>query len=112
MEPRASQSDSREAFINAASRVVVKGGHLTGRPVDVLFDGEEFALFDASRVPAASVHGLGCTFSSAIACGLARGLPPIQAVDRAKRYVARALSAAYRVGRGSQLLDHGVEPLR
>ena len=90
-----------------ARQVVVTGGHLPGRAVDVLFDGEEFALFDASRISAPPVHGLGCAFSSALACGLARGFPVVQAIDDAKRFLARSLGAYLRVGRGAVVLDHG-----
>ena len=97
---------ARELHRMGARQVVVTGGHLPGRAVDVLFDGEEFSLFDASRVPAPDPHGLGCAFSSALACGLARGFPLLQAVDDAKRYISLALRASLRIGRGSPLLDH------
>ena len=90
-----------------ARQVVVTGGHLPGRAVDVLFDGEEFSLFDASRISTAGAHGLGCAFSAALACGLARGFPVVHAIDDAKRYVARALAGNLRIGRGSVILDHG-----
>ena len=90
-----------------ARGALVTGGHLPGRAVDVLLDGDEFALFDGSRVPVPGAHGLGCAFSSAVACGLARGFTLVQAVDDAKRYVSRALAGSRRVGRGSPLLDHG-----
>jgi hydroxymethylpyrimidine/phosphomethylpyrimidine kinase len=98
---------ARELHRMGARQVVVTGGHLPGRAVDVLFDGEEFALFDANRVPTPGAHGLGCAFSSALACGMARGFPLVQAIDDAKRFIARALASALRVGRGSVVLDHG-----
>ncbi len=98
---------AREIHRRGARQVVVKGGHLSGRATDVLFDGNEFALFDASRLAIQGAHGLGCTFSSALACGLARGLPLVQAVEDAKRYVRAALSAGVRTRRGSPILDHG-----
>jgi hydroxymethylpyrimidine/phosphomethylpyrimidine kinase len=99
---------AREIHRMGARQVVVKGGHLPGRAVDVVFDGEEFALFDGSRIPVPDARGLGCTFSSALACGLARGFPLVQAVEDAKRYTAAALSAGFRTGAGNLLLDHGV----
>ena len=103
---------ARELCRMGAQQVVVTGGHLPGRAVDVLFDGEGFAIFDADRIPTSGVHGLGCTFSTAIACGLARGFPMVQAIDDAKRYLARALAARLRVGRGHHVLDHGYVPSR
>lgn len=99
---------ARELHRMGARHVVVKGGHLPGRAVDVVFDGENFALFDSSRIPVSDAHGLGCTFSSALACGLARGFPLVQAVEDAKRYVAAALGAGARSHNGNPLLDHGV----
>ena len=98
---------ARELHRLGARQVVIKGGHLPGRPVDVVFNGEEFALFDSTRLPSAAAHGLGCTFSAAVACGIARGFPLFQAVADAKRYVSRALAGALRLGKGSAVLDHG-----
>lgn len=98
---------ARELHQMGARQVVVTGGHLPGRAVDVLFDGEEFALFDASRIGAPQAHGLGCAFSTALACGLARGFTVVQAIDDAKRFVGRSLGAFLRPGRGSVVLDHG-----
>ncbi len=53
--------------------VVITGGHLASRAIDVLYDGARFAVYDATRIPSTSTHGIGCTFSTAIACQLARG---------------------------------------
>jgi hydroxymethylpyrimidine/phosphomethylpyrimidine kinase len=98
---------ARELHGMGARQVVVKGGHLPDRAVDVLFDGEDFAVFDSSRVVTGDAHGLGCTFSSALACGLARGFPLVQAIEDGKRYVAAALGAGLRGSHGETLLDHG-----
>jgi hydroxymethylpyrimidine/phosphomethylpyrimidine kinase len=99
---------ARELHRMGARHVVVKGGHLPDRAVDVLFDGEDFALFDGSRIVVSGAHGLGCTFSSALACGLARGFPLVQAVEDGKRYVAAALAAGARSANGKPILDHNV----
>ncbi len=98
---------ARELHRMGARHVVVKGGHLPDRAVDVLFDGEDFALFDSSRIAVSGAHGLGCTFSSALACGLARGFPMVQALEDGKRYVAATLAAGARGQNGNPLLDHG-----
>jgi len=44
--------------------VLAKGGHLEGRPVDVLFDGESYLELPGDRVEGSPVHGTGCAFSS------------------------------------------------
>ncbi len=67
--------------------VVVKGGHLTGDSVDVLYDGREYRHFPSPQVETRNTHGTGCTFASAIAAGLAKGLDVAEAVRRAKEYI-------------------------
>lgn len=89
-----------------ARAVVVKGGHLPSRAIDVLYDGRRFHLYDASRLGAVESRGLGCAFSSAIAAQLARGTALPAAVDAAKQYVSRALLRAVKIGRGRLHLDH------
>ncbi len=67
--------------------VVVKGGHLEGDAIDVLFDGEEIQQFGAARIPGKSPRGTGCRFSSAIAARLALGDAVKDAVGAAKEYM-------------------------
>lgn len=88
--------------------VLVKGGHAADRADDVLVpsaDGPAIWL-RAPRIDTANTHGTGCTLSSAIACGLARGWTMEQAVRGAKDYVTGALAAGLDLGRGSGPLDH------
>ncbi|MCX8090436.1 MAG: bifunctional hydroxymethylpyrimidine kinase/phosphomethylpyrimidine kinase [Verrucomicrobiae bacterium] len=76
---------------------LVKGGHLPLRDaVDVLFDGRRWLTLRARRIRGVSTHGTGCTYSAAIAAGLARGLTLVDAVRGAKRFVSRAIAASYR----------------
>jgi hydroxymethylpyrimidine/phosphomethylpyrimidine kinase len=86
--------------------VVVKGGHRTTEPVDVYFDGERFIELRAERIQTPHTHGTGCTFSAAITAFLARGLPPAEAVARAKRYVTEAIRHAPGLGHGYGPVEH------
>lgn len=88
--------------------VLVKGGHLTGDAVDILYDGHSCSPLTAPRVQTANVHGTGCTLSAAIAAGLALGREVPDAVREAKRFVTRAIRGAARwhLGRGHGPLDH------
>jgi hydroxymethylpyrimidine/phosphomethylpyrimidine kinase len=87
--------------------VVVKGGHLNGEEsVDLLFDGRTFKEFRAERIATKNTHGTGCTFASAVACGLARRLPVEDSVAAAKEYVTSAIRASFAVGRGHGPLNH------
>jgi hydroxymethylpyrimidine/phosphomethylpyrimidine kinase len=87
--------------------VVVKGGHSEGAEiVDVLFDGEGFTEFRSPRIDTRNTHGTGCTFASAIAAYLARGLDLAAATGRAQEYVAGAIRHGLAIGRGHGPLDH------
>jgi hydroxymethylpyrimidine/phosphomethylpyrimidine kinase len=86
--------------------VLVKGGHSTGRAVDVLFDGSRFFHFDAPRVDTKNTHGTGCTYSSAIASNLALGMDMKQAIKRAKAYVTTAIQHSLPIGKGHGPTHH------
>ena len=86
--------------------VVVKGGHLEGDAVDIVFDGAGFQSLTKPRVDTPHTHGTGCTFSAAITAGLARGLEPLEAIADAKEYLYQALVHAYRVGAGHSPVHH------
>ncbi len=67
--------------------VVIKGGHLKGRPVDYLATEGSLAKFDGKRIIGKSVHGTGCLFSSALTALLARGHGMDISVKKAKDHV-------------------------
>ncbi len=86
--------------------VLIKGGHLPGdRVVDLLFDGRDFVRRESPRIPG-EFHGTGCTLSSAIASGLAKGLDVPEAVATAQAYIALAIQAAPALGKGRRPLNH------
>jgi hydroxymethylpyrimidine/phosphomethylpyrimidine kinase len=89
-----------------SQNVLVKGGHLRGEALDLLYDGRGFTPFSAPRVDSANTHGTGCTYSAAIAAGLAMGRPLVAAVGEAKAYVTRAILEGFSVGRGVGALRH------
>lgn len=92
-----------------AQNAVVKGGHLGGPPTDILYDGDEYRAFTARRIDTTSTHGTGCTFASAIAAGLAKGLNLRDAVGQAKQYVTGAINHAFPMGGGHGPLNHFYE---
>ncbi len=98
---------AREIHDMGPGHVIIKGGHLSGdAAVDVLFDGQAFHEYSADRIETRNTHGTGCTFSSAIAAGLARGMSVPDAVGLAKAFVTEAIRRAYPVGQGSGPLHH------
>jgi hydroxymethylpyrimidine kinase/phosphomethylpyrimidine kinase len=94
-----------------ASAALVKGGHLPGEPVDVLVtrDGARLIL-PAARVDTPHTHGTGCTYAAAITAWLARGADVPTAVERAKAWLVRVLSAPLGLGGGNGPLNHFVRP--
>ncbi|MBI2872508.1 MAG: bifunctional hydroxymethylpyrimidine kinase/phosphomethylpyrimidine kinase [Chloroflexi bacterium] len=106
----ASLAEAREAARAIAALgprwVVVKGGHFGEEAVDTLFDGRDFLELTAKRVSTRNTHGTGCTFASAIAAGLAKGLPVPEAVRQAKEYVTEAIRHSFSVGHGHGPLNH------
>lgn len=92
-----------------AKNVVVKGGHLDGTAMDVLFNGQNFSYFDVGRINTKNTHGTGCTFSSAIAANLANGLTVTEAVAKAKKYITMAIEHALDLGEGHGPTNHFYE---
>ncbi len=86
--------------------VVIKGGHLHGKPMDLLFDGLHFREYENVRYQTQHTHGTGCTFASAIAAFLARGELVETAVERAKIYISGAISKGLPLGRGHGPVHH------
>jgi len=86
--------------------VLVKGGHLKGDAVDLLYNGREITTFQAARIESDNTHGTGCTLSAAITAGLAQGRPLGEAVRDAKAYVTRAIREGFALGRGVGQLRH------
>jgi hydroxymethylpyrimidine/phosphomethylpyrimidine kinase len=91
-----------------ARAVLVKGGHLDDQDeaIDVLWDGAAWHTFAAPRVFTQHTHGTGCTTAAAIAANLAKGLPLVTAVERAKRYVHGAIAHALPLGGGHGPTHH------
>jgi hydroxymethylpyrimidine/phosphomethylpyrimidine kinase len=92
-----------------AQSVLIKGGHFGGtQATDLLIDKEGVRRFAARRIETKNTHGTGCTLSSAIAAGLAQGMPLVASITLAKKFVSEAIAAADRlhVGGGRGPVHH------
>jgi hydroxymethylpyrimidine/phosphomethylpyrimidine kinase len=90
-----------------AANVLVKGGHLRGDALDILYMRDGSAReFGAPRIDTPHTHGSGCTYSAAITAGLALGDPLADAVARAKEFVTAAIRTNPGLGSGSGPLNH------
>jgi len=106
VEPEDMEEAARRIHVMGPRYVLVKGGHLKGDATDLLWNGREFTRFTAARVDSANTHGTGCTFSAAIAAGLARGQALGDAIRSAKAYVTRAIREGFKAGHGVGQLRH------
>jgi hydroxymethylpyrimidine/phosphomethylpyrimidine kinase len=87
--------------------VLIKGGHGQGaESIDYLFSGSGTVALAAPRIATKNTHGTGCSLSSAIAAGLAKGGDMETAVRNAKLWITEAIAAAD--GRG---IGHGHGPI-
>jgi hydroxymethylpyrimidine/phosphomethylpyrimidine kinase len=80
--------------------VIVTGGHLDGDAVDILLDGSVVVELRGPRLAVTTTHGTGCSFASAVAAGLARGLGIAAAASDAKDLVTNAIKHGYSIGKG------------
>lgn len=98
-DPAGMREAARALVALGAGAALVKGGHLAGDAIDVLYDGHEFRELRAPRIEGRRLHGTGCVLSAAIAAGLALGDGLADAVAEAKRYIVRVIESAPRSGR-------------
>jgi hydroxymethylpyrimidine/phosphomethylpyrimidine kinase len=109
VETEAEMEEAARRILRLGPRnVVVKGGHLPDNATDILWNGRELTRFTAPRLASAGTHGTGCTFSAAIAAGLARGYALGDAIREAKAYVTAAIREGFQAGRGVGALRHFV----
>jgi hydroxymethylpyrimidine/phosphomethylpyrimidine kinase len=100
-------SQGKRLLAMGASAVLIKGGHGHGtESIDYLFAGGSVSALSAPRIATVNTHGTGCSLSSAIAAGLAKGEALEQAVRGAKTWITGAIAAADRLGIG-----HGHGPI-
>jgi hydroxymethylpyrimidine/phosphomethylpyrimidine kinase len=90
----------------SGSAILLKGGHLKGRTAtDILLSSDwEEQEYSAPFIKGVETHGTGCTYSAAIAAGLAKGLSLPKAVASAKKFITRAIRDSLRWGK-VQALD-------
>jgi hydroxymethylpyrimidine kinase/phosphomethylpyrimidine kinase len=95
-----------------ARNVVLKGGHLKGKAIDILYDGKNYVEIEGPRVKTKHTHGTGCTFASAIATLLARGENVPEAIRKAKTFITMAIQSSLRLGKGTGTTNPSAYVLR
>ncbi|MDP3691034.1 bifunctional hydroxymethylpyrimidine kinase/phosphomethylpyrimidine kinase [Bradyrhizobium sp.] len=101
------ENQGRRLLAMGCPAVLIKGGHGQGaESIDYLVTAGGAIALAAPRIATQNTHGTGCSLSSAIAAGLARGEDMETAVRHAKAWVSAAIAAADRLGVG-----HGHGPI-
>ena len=95
-------SQARELLSYGPDAVLMKGGHFEGEhSPDLLVTEADDVWFEANRIDSMNTHGTGCSLSSALAAGLARGMSMIAATQAAKSFITKAIQHADRLEVGS-----------
>jgi hydroxymethylpyrimidine/phosphomethylpyrimidine kinase len=95
------ESQGKRLLQMRCSAVLIKGGHGRGaESVDYLITASGMVALAAPRIATKNTHGTGCSLSSAIAAGLAKGEEMEAALRNAKAWVSAAIAAADRLGVG------------
>ena len=89
--------------------VVLTGGHYDDpRCVDLWYDGTHFNAFDAMRLPSKNTLGIGATFSAILCAMVSKGILMGEAIDKAKKYIAKAVQHPFQIGKGEGPLNHTI----
>jgi len=108
-DPSEMEEAARRIVALGAAAVLIKGGHLSGDALDLLYSKDGIRRFSSPRIDTKHTHGTGCTYSAAITAGLAQGLPLLQAIERAKTFITLAIQSNPGLGRGCGPVNHFVD---
>jgi hydroxymethylpyrimidine/phosphomethylpyrimidine kinase len=103
------ESQGRRLLALGCGAVLIKGGHGQGaESIDYLVRKGGVIALSAPRIATKNTHGTGCSLSSAIAAGLAKGHDLETAIRNAKTWISAAIAAADRlnIGRGHGPIHH------
>jgi len=103
------ESQGRRLLGLGCRAVLIKGGHGEGtESIDYLVTANTTIALAAPRVATRNTHGTGCSLSSAVAAGLAKGDDLETAVRNAKSWISAAIASADRfsVGHGHGPVHH------
>lgn len=100
---------AEQIFQMGPKNVLLKGGHLTGEPIDVLYDGSQITYFYGERMGGIQTHGTGCTLSSSIAANLAKNIDVKKSIQLSKEYITTAIRHSIKLGKGALPTHHFYE---
>jgi pyridoxine kinase len=73
--------------------VVIKGGarFSSDKAIDLYYDGKDYVKLSSELISNVAISGAGCTFASAITAGVANGSSELDAIKKAKEFVANSI---------------------
>lgn len=108
-QPRIDEADIDDTARALGERfgcaVLLKGGHLPGDPVDVLWHQGQWTRWHHTRIEGVNTHGTGCMLSAAIAALLARGADLVSACEGGLAFVHQVLAAPLVLAGDARLAD-------
>ena len=96
-DPEGMMQAARDLVGNGARAALVKGGHLSADPTDVLATATETKVFEGTRL-SGNMRGTGCVLAMSLACELALGRELVVAIENARDYVRKKIAAGTRFG--------------
>jgi len=105
LELEAMKQAATKLNLISKTAVLIKGGHLSGDPIDLFYNGKDYKIFSSPRIKK-TAHGTGCALSSAISAALACGNDLIKSIEIAKDFMNNYLITEQRLGQGNNLLNH------
>ena len=91
---------AKRIFDMGAKNVLIKGSHLDRIVRDFFYDGTGFVEFGADRIDRKHLHGSGCVMSASITARLAHGDELLEAIERTREFISRAIETAPKIGEG------------
>lgn len=104
--PEDAQEAARAIAALGPGVVIIKGGHMEGPAVDLVFAEGQFTPMEGQRIETKNTHGTGCTYSAAMTAFLAMGIETMESIRLAKRYIENALRQSYAIGEGHSPVNH------
>ncbi|AJA46242.1 hydroxymethylpyrimidine/phosphomethylpyrimidine kinase [Clostridium pasteurianum DSM 525 = ATCC 6013] len=92
-----------------AKNILIKGGHRCNNANDILYNRENFFVFEGDRIETKNTHGTGCTLSSAIASYIAKGYKVEKAIELSKQYINKAIKNSFSIGQGVGPVGHFID---
>ena len=104
------QEAAKKIFKLGVKNVIIKGGKTVNQnfAIDILFNGDQFYEYKTIKIDTKNTHGSGCTFASAIAAEIAKGVKIGRATHIAKAYLTTLIKNAQhlKIGQGYGPLNH------